>query len=49
MEGCLEWRGVLGLRGEVQLSNLRRQVMDFGGEVLESACDVDAQLKRGVE
>ena len=30
------------MRGVVQVSNLRRQVVDFGREVLESSCDVDA-------
>jgi len=40
-EGCLERGELWGLRGEVQVSNLRRKVVDFGREVLESSCDVD--------
>jgi len=41
-EGCLERGEVWGLPGEVQVSKLRRQVVDFGQEVLKSSCDVDA-------
>jgi len=40
MEGCLERGEVWGLRGELQVSNLRRQGVDFSREVLESSCDL---------
>jgi len=41
----LEWSEVWGLRGTVQISNLRGQVVDFSREVLEGHRDMDARLK----
>jgi len=44
-ERCLERGEVWWLRGEVQVGNLRGQVVDFSRETFESSCDMDGRLK----
>jgi len=47
--GMLEWSEVCWLRGEVNVGNLRRQVVDHSREVLVGTHNVNARLTGGAE